>query len=172
MEATADAPGFCYIYLSNDAAEGKEAFFDDFTVEVEESPLIQMTDYYPYGLVAENWVREIEDPTKELFQGKTLDSKTGWYDFHARQYDPALGRWFAVDPKSTEMPSVSPYGGMGNNPVAFTDPSGENPVLIGALIGLGTNGINNLINGDSFFQGGGKAALFWSHWRSIQCGHR
>ncbi|QDH80571.1 hypothetical protein FKX85_16590 [Echinicola soli] len=50
VKATADAPEFCYIYLSNDAPEGKKRSrhggqaFDDFTVEVEESPLIQMTE--------------------------------------------------------------------------------------------------------------------------------
>ncbi|WP_018473922.1 RHS repeat-associated core domain-containing protein [Echinicola pacifica] len=94
-------------------------------------------------MIAENWVREGEALTKELFQSKTLDDKTGWYDFHARQYDPALGRWFAVDLQNQFM---SPYLAMGNNPVVMVDPDGEFVVLgsillgkivAGALIGAG-----------------------------------
>ncbi|WP_157492619.1 hypothetical protein [Echinicola pacifica] len=53
----AEEPGYYYIYTSNDSPTASEAFFDDFSVQVAEGPVIQMTDYYPYGLIAENWVR-------------------------------------------------------------------------------------------------------------------
>ncbi|MCH6198846.1 hypothetical protein MMU07_04610 [Aquiflexum sp. LQ15W] len=55
---------------------------------------------------------------------------TRWYDFHARQYDAAVGRWFGVDPQDQ---FASPYVGMGNNPVMMVDPDGEFAFLAAAL---------------------------------------
>ncbi|WP_232835172.1 hypothetical protein, partial [Pleomorphovibrio marinus] len=39
----AEEPGYFYIYLSNDGAEGGEAFFDDFTILNLESYIVQQT---------------------------------------------------------------------------------------------------------------------------------
>jgi len=103
---------------------------------------VQQTDYYPYGLIARNFVRAGEKETLELFQGKTYDELTGWYDFHARQYDAALGRWFGVDPQDQFS---SPYLAMGNNPVMGIDPDGEFVIpLIAAAVGGGLNLWSNI----------------------------
>jgi RHS repeat-associated protein len=50
------------------------------------------------------------------YNGKELDTKKGlnWYDYGARQYDAALGRWFAVDPLSEKYHNISPYTFTGN----------------------------------------------------------
>lgn len=67
------------------------------------------------------------------FGGKEFqDDKIGginldWYDFHARNYDAALGRWMNVDPLAEKMPSWSPYTYTFNNPIRFTDPTGMIP---------------------------------------------
>ncbi|WP_317047770.1 RHS repeat-associated core domain-containing protein, partial [Pleomorphovibrio marinus] len=69
-------------------------------------------------------------------QGR-YEELTEWYDFHAREYDAALGRWFGVDPQNQ---FASPYLAMGNNPVMMVDPDGEFAVtamIVGALV-LGT----------------------------------
>jgi RHS repeat-associated protein len=134
QEVVAEEPGYFYIYVSNDGTEGGEAYFDDFTILTLESYIVQQTDYYPYGLVARNFVRENEKETLDLFQGKTYEELTGWYDFHARQYDAALGRWFGVDPQNQ---FASPYLTMGNNPVMMVDPDGEfvvEAMIIGAVV--------------------------------------
>jgi RHS repeat-associated protein len=51
----------------------------------------------------------------------------GLYDYHARFYDPSLGRFAQAD---TLIPSAAPlawdrYAGMMNNPVRYRDPSGH-----------------------------------------------
>ncbi len=40
-------------------------------------------------------------------------------------YDPALGRWFNMDPLAEKYYSFSPYHFSGNNPIRFVDTNGE-----------------------------------------------
>ena len=44
------------------------------------------------------------------------------YDHGSRFFDPALGRWHAIDPQDQ---FDSPYTGLGNNPINGIDPDGE-----------------------------------------------
>ena len=47
-----------------------------------------------------------------------------WYDYQARNYDPAIGRWMNVDPLAEQTPNWSPNAFCNNNPLFFTDPTG------------------------------------------------
>jgi RHS repeat-associated protein len=116
--------------------------------------------YYPFGLPLDNnpFIATFV-PNRFLYQGKEWQTALALnlYDFHARQYDPALGRWLAMDPQGQ---FASPYNGMGNNPVMMVDPDGELawfviPVIVGVVTGT-INAVANYESGDNFWDVAGS----------------
>ena len=83
----------------------------------------EVNHYYPFGGVFASTGNV--QPYK--YNGKELDTKKGlnWYDYGARHYDAALGRWFAADPLAEKYYSTSAYGYCLNNPVKFIDSDGR-----------------------------------------------
>ncbi|MDD2244972.1 MAG: peptidoglycan DD-metalloendopeptidase family protein [Dysgonamonadaceae bacterium] len=61
------------------------------------------------------------------YNGKEFDGMYGLnlFDYGARHYDAAIGRWMNMDPLSEGYNNISPYAYCGNNPVNFIDPDGR-----------------------------------------------
>ena len=110
--------------------------------------VMETNHYYPFGGV---FSTSNIQPYK--YNGKELDTKNGlnWYDYGARHYDAAFGRWFAVDPLAEKMYAWSPYGYCFNNPVKFVDEDGEFPwlALVSAAIDYGFQVYDNYQQGKS-----------------------
>lgn len=53
------------------------------------------------------------------------DLNLDWYDFGARMYDPAIGRFMVKDAYSEKYYSISPYQYAANNPTNLIDINGD-----------------------------------------------
>jgi len=100
--------------------------------------LIQKDDYYPFGLTFNSYTSGTENLYK--YNGFEEQKELGWYDYLARQYDPALGRFTSVDPAADLMRRHSPYNYAFDNPVRFIDPDGMVPEDVIEGEGGGTKG--------------------------------
>ena len=92
-------------------------------VVINQSGTVEETNhYYPFGGVFGTTGNT--QPYK--YNGKELDTKQGlnWYDYGARHYDAALGRFTTNDPLAEKYYSMSPYTYCADNPVKFIDPNG------------------------------------------------
>ncbi|MBB4038263.1 RHS repeat-associated protein, partial [Dysgonomonas hofstadii] len=80
--------------------------------------------YYPFGMAMAESTSQSTQPYK--YNGKELDKTHGLnlYDYSARYYDGALGRFTTVDPLAEKYYSWSPYAYCANNPIKFIDPTG------------------------------------------------
>ena len=85
----------------------------------------EVNDYYAFGGLMSTSSRQSVQPYK--YNGKELDSKGGldWYDYGARMYDAALGRFMKTDRFSEKYVSLSPYQYGANNPVNNIDVNGD-----------------------------------------------
>ena len=96
----------------------------------------ETNSYYPFGGMFTSTANV--QPYK--YNGKELDLKNGlnWYDYGARHYDAALGRWHVVDPMSEKFYSCNSYVYCNNNPVLYKDPDGRWIVnAISAIVNAG-----------------------------------
>ncbi|MGX5689965.1 DUF6443 domain-containing protein [Arcticibacter tournemirensis] len=88
--------------------------------------VIQEDEYYAFGLNAPLYVSG--EKNMYLYNGKEIqDVLTNQYDYGARFYDPVVGRFTTIDPKSELMRRWSPYGYCFDNPIRFIDPDGMIP---------------------------------------------
>ncbi|MEQ9219579.1 MAG: RHS repeat-associated core domain-containing protein [Cyclobacteriaceae bacterium] len=121
----ADQAGVMYIYVSNESTSPQYVFFDNFDISVGESPILESSDYYPFGLTFNSYTKPGTTEQRYKYNGKEIQEETGWYDYGARMYMADLGRWGVVDAKSEVYSPFSPYHYSFNNPIKYIDPDGK-----------------------------------------------
>jgi len=161
---TATQAGYVYIYLSNEETSPVEVYFDDFKVTYTKSPVVQVDDYYPFGLSisALSYQRENSVVNDFLYNGKEKQTELGldWYDYGARMYMADIGRWAVVDPLSEKYQSFSPYNYTLNDPVKHIDPDGRFVgTLIGAIVGGAAGAIDAYRNDRDVLAGATEGAV-------------
>jgi RHS repeat-associated protein len=93
-----------------------------------EAQVLSAKDYYPFGMSMPG--RGTEGGTYRYgFNGKETDPETELNDFGARFYAANLGRWLSIDPLFQKYVSLSPYNGMGNNPIVLIDSDGREIIV-------------------------------------------
>ena len=120
---------------------------NSFTGEVT---IMEKNHYYPFGLKHKAYntqeylfnmpmdgspgystpvleqLNSMPNPYQYKFNGKELQDELGLniYDYGARNYDPAIGRWSVIDPLAEKMRRFSPYTYAWDNPMIFVDYDG------------------------------------------------
>lgn len=142
--------GYVYVYTSNESQQ--DVLFDNFGVTQITGPVLEEIHYYPFGLTmagisttaplkleGRRKFNGIEFNHKEFGDGSGLELYTAKF----RGLDPQIGRWWQIDPMSddqkNELERWSPYVSNYDNPIRYSDPKGDCPSCIGALIGAATD---------------------------------
>ena len=133
--------GYVYIYVSNESQSSHYVFFDNLEVSISESPILETTDYYPFGLTFNSYTKSGTVDQRYKYNGKERigDLDLNWYDYGARMYDATLARWGVVDGASELYFSNSSYNYALNNPINAIDPDGNLVIFIN---GQGSGGRN------------------------------
>ena len=93
-------------------------------VVINQSGTVEETNhYYPFGGV----FATAGNTQPYKYNGKEFDTKKGlnWYDYGARHYDTALGRFTTNDRFAEKYYSMSPYQYGANSPVVNIDVNGD-----------------------------------------------
>ncbi|MFY0602129.1 MAG: hypothetical protein JXR03_20810 [Cyclobacteriaceae bacterium] len=119
-------PVYIYIYLSNESNSSNYVFFDNLDVAVKESPVLETTDYYLFGMAFNEYSKAGTINQNYKYNGKEEinDLDLNWQDYGARMYQADLGRWFVKDPLAELYEAYSPYNYVLNNPIMLIDPNG------------------------------------------------
>ncbi|NHN28074.1 DUF4329 domain-containing protein, partial [Flavobacterium jejuense] len=111
----------CFTQIGRDGSP--QTFCNDYYT----SPILEENHYYPFGLKHSGYNANNSQPNYQYkYNGKELQTELGLntYDYGARNYDPALGRWMNIDPLAEQYRRHTPYAYAVNNPVFFIDPDG------------------------------------------------
>ena len=103
--------------------------------------VVQDIGYYPYGETRTNIGTGSATNIQYKFTGQEYDPETGLYYYGARYYDPILGRFISADtiiPGPFDPQAFNRYTYVRNNPIVYSDPSGNFPVIGAILFVVGT----------------------------------
>ncbi|WP_165396096.1 DUF6443 domain-containing protein [Flavobacterium sp. J27] len=112
----------CFTQTGRDGSP--QTFCNDYFI----SPILEESHYYPFGLKHQGYNTDSTQPNYNYkYNGKELQTELGlnMYDYGARNYDPALGRYFTIDNFSEAFYNINPYQYTANNPVKFIDVNGD-----------------------------------------------
>jgi RHS repeat-associated protein len=146
--------GYLYVYVSNETPN-VDVYFDNLQVNHIHGSLIEETHYYPFGGILQAISSKallVKDNKHKFNGGNELNTEFEWMMYEAtyRNYDPQIGRFYAVDPMTEKYTSLSVYNFSFNNPILFNDPLGNDPGL-DAII----NQLNSYEHGGRWTPGGG-----------------
>ncbi len=102
--------------------------------------------YYPYGET--RWTTGTVG-TDRRYTGQREEAGLGLYDYNARYYDPALGRFLQADtivPDAANPQSLNRYSYVYNNPLRYVDPTGHDGSDGGVLGGDSSDPLAQLDN--------------------------
>lgn len=123
---------FLYVYSYKDHLSNIRLFYSDNNDDgsITLSEIRKENHYYPFGLQHRGYNTSISG--NEYIYGfgnteKQDELNLKWYDFGARNYDAALGRWMNFDPMSEFMRAQSNYNFAFNNPIYYSDKYGFIP---------------------------------------------
>jgi len=121
--------------------------------------VLETFDYYPFGLLMPKR-NTAGANTLEKFTGKERDTEGNLNldYFGARYYDPAIGKFLAIDPLVEVYPGWTPYHYVLNNPISNIDPTGKYVVKGTSVTRVGRN-TARVFNLASFSLVGGIAAV-------------
>ena len=88
--------------------------------------IVQEKSYYSFGMEISQFSTGT-GTSKNWYNGKEIQDDFGlyWYDYGARFYDPALGRFHTVDAYAEKYLNLSPYQYAMNNPIKYIDINGD-----------------------------------------------
>ena len=111
--------------------------------------IVEEHHYYPFGMKMEGpWMNNTATTDEasefgyngiEFVDDLGLDVNMAYY----RVLDPALGRWWSVDPEVELLKGMSPYVSMANSPIVYADPAGDIAPLLFVAAGV-IGGVQNL----------------------------
>ncbi|WP_346986647.1 RHS repeat-associated core domain-containing protein [Chryseobacterium sp. POE27] len=129
--------------------------------------VLEENNYYAFGLKYDANFISSRNPSSYNYQynGKELQTETGWNDFGARMYMSDIGRWGVIDPLAEQMRRYSPYNYAFNNPVNYVDPDGM-AATKWDIYGHWDFDPNTTIMGGDFFEGMNTSANRMSLWQN------
>ncbi|RZS98014.1 DUF6443 domain-containing protein [Cecembia calidifontis] len=119
--------GYIEAFVVNETSEN--VWYDNFSIQSTGPIIVQETHYDPWGVELQGL--GYQEPgikvNKYLYNGMEYvdDLNLNFYSAFFRSYEPTIGRWWQIDPKSEKYYDWSPYHGMGNNPISISDPLGD-----------------------------------------------
>ena len=108
-----------YIYQYKDHLGNIRLSYEDVNNDgaVSNTEVIEENNYYPFGLQMKGFNNQVsanyngQASKYKTFQGQKLEDELdlNWYSFKYRNYDPAIGRFFNIDPLAEDYAYNSTY---------------------------------------------------------------